>query len=91
MLKETISFLDTEIYIKNNKLVTKIFRKKADCQSFLNINSEYPKLLKSSVPYSQTLRVKRICSTKKDFDYHSRKLKERFLRQGYDQNLLMSN
>ena len=42
--KERISFLDIEIYIKNNKLHTKIFRKKADRQSFLNINSEHPKL-----------------------------------------------
>ena len=29
----------------------------------------------------------RICSTKKDFDHHSRELKERFLKQGYDQKL----
>ena len=43
--KERISFLDTKIYIKNNKLHTKIFRKKADRQTFLNINSEHPKSL----------------------------------------------
>ena len=86
--KEKISFLDTEIYIKNNKLHTKIFRKKTDHQTFLNINSEHPKLLKSSVPYTQTLRIKKICSTKKDFDHHSRELKERFLKQGYEQKLV---
>ena len=82
--KERISFLDTNIYIKNNKLHTKIFRKKTDGQTFLNINSEHPKSLKNSIPYSQALRVKRICSTKKDFDHHSRELKERFLKQGCD-------
>ena len=67
-----ISFLDTEICIKNNKLHTKIFRKKTDCQTYLNINSEHPKSLKNSIPYSQALRIKRICSTKKDFDHHLR-------------------
>ena len=36
--KEIISFLDIEIYIKNNKLHTKIFRKKTDRQTFLNVN-----------------------------------------------------
>ena len=36
--KEIISFLDTEIYIKNNQLHTKIFRKKTDRQTFLNVN-----------------------------------------------------
>ena len=42
ILKERISFLDTEIYIKNKKLHTKILRNKTDCQTYLNINSEHP-------------------------------------------------
>ena len=82
--KEKISFLVTEIYIKNNKLYTKIFRNKADRQTFLKINSQHPKSLKNSIPYSQALRIKRICSTKKDFDHHLRELREIFLKQGYD-------
>ena len=36
--KTSISFLDTEMYIKNNKLYTKIYRKQTDRQSFLHIN-----------------------------------------------------
>ena len=32
-----------------------IFWKKSDQQTFLNISSEHPKLLKKSIPYSQTL------------------------------------
>ena len=71
MSEERILFLDTEIYIKNNKLHTKIFRNETDRQLFLKIDSEHPKLLKNSIPYSQALQIKRICSTKKDFDYHS--------------------
>ena len=86
--KERISFLDTEIFIKNNKLHTKILRRKSDHQAFLNIDSENLKSLKDSIPYSQALRIKRICSTKKDFDHHSIKLKERFLKQAYDQKLV---
>ena len=87
-MKGRISYLDTEIFIKNNKLHTKIFRKKTDRQTFLNINSEHPKSLKNSIPYSQALRIKIICSSKKSFDHHSKELKERFLRQGYDQKLV---
>ena len=48
ILKERISYLDTEIFIKNNKLHTKIFRKKPDRQTFLNIESEHPKSLKTA-------------------------------------------
>ena len=86
--KERVSFLDTEIYVKNNKLHTKTFRIKTDCQTFLNVNSEHPKSLKNSISNSQTLRIKRICSTKKDFDHHSIELEERFLKQLYDQKLI---
>ena len=85
ILKERISFLDSEIFIRNSKLHTKIFRKQTDRQTFRNINSEHPKSLKNSIPYSQSLRIKRICSTKKDFDHHLTELRERFLKQGYDQ------
>ena len=81
--KERILVLDTEIYIKI-KLHAKIFRKKIDRQTFLNMKSEHPKSLKNSIQYSETLRIKRICSTKKDFDHHSRELKERFSNEGYD-------
>ena len=87
-MKERILFLDAEIYVKNNKVHTKLSRKKTDRQIFLNINSEHPKSLKNSIPYSQALRIKRICSNKKDFDHHLRELRERFLKQGYDQELV---
>ena len=86
--KERISFLNTEIHIKNNKLHTKIFRKKTDRQTSLNINSKHPKSLRSSISYSKALRITRICSTKRYFDHNSRELKERFLKQGYDQELV---
>ena len=87
ILKEIISFLDTKIYIKNNKLHTKIFRNKTDRQTFLHFNAKHPKSFRNSIPYSKTIWIKRISPNKKDFDYHSRALKERLLKQGYDQKL----
>ena len=87
-MKERISYLGAKIYIKNTKLDTKTFRKKTDRQTFLNINSEHPKSLKNSISYSQTIQIKKLSSTKKNFDHHSRELKERFLRQGYDRKFI---
>ena len=55
-------------------------KKKTVCQTFLNINSEYPKYLKTSIPYNQALRIKRTCSKKADFEYHMLELKERLLK-----------
>ena len=35
-------------------------------------------VMKISILYSQTLRIKRICSKTTDFEYHLQELKERF-------------
>ena len=76
------------MHIKNNKLYTKIYRKETDRQSFFQIDSEHPKSLKNSIPYSQALRIKLICTSSKDFEHHRKELKERFLEQGYSSELL---
>ena len=36
-------FLDTEVSLRNNKLVTKTYRKSTDRQNFLHVDSEHPK------------------------------------------------
>ena len=56
--QSSIPFLDMGVYIKNNKLYTKIYTKEIDRQNFLHINSEHPISLKNSSPYSQVLREK---------------------------------
>ena len=71
--KTGVTFLDTEVFIKNSKLYTKIQRKKADRQIFLNINFEHPKSLKT-----------RICSKTTHFEYQLQELKERLINQGYN-------
>ena len=86
--KTSISFLDTEVYIKNNKIYTKIYRKQTDRQSFLYIDSEHPKSLKNSIPYNQALRIERICTPLKDFEYLCKELKQRFLEQRCNSELL---
>ena len=76
------------MYIKNKKLYTKIYRKQTDRQSFLHIDSEHPKSLKVDISYIQAIRIKRICTTSQDFEYHCKELKQRFLEQRYDSGLL---
>ena len=56
--KNCIVFLETEIYLHNGKLHTKIYRKETDRQHFLHIKSEHPKSLKDSLPCSQAIRIK---------------------------------
>lgn len=61
--KRKVMFLDTETYIKDNKLYTKIYKKESATQTFLNITSEHLISIKNNIPYNQALRIKRICST----------------------------
>ena len=86
--KTSILFLDTEVHIKNNKLYTKIYRKQTDHQSSFHIDSDYLKLLKDSIPYSQALKIRLICTTSKDLYHHCKELKQQFLEQGYNSELL---
>ena len=59
-------------------------QKKTDRQTFLNINSEHPKSFKTNIPYSQALRINRICSKTTDFEYHLQELRERLVNQFYN-------
>ena len=56
-----IAFQDCIIYIKGNKLYTKLHTKNTDRHMYLNFNSEQPISLKRSIPHSQFLKLMRIC------------------------------
>ena len=56
------AFLDLIIYIKDNKLYTRLHTKNTDSHMYLNFNSEHCMSLKRSIPYSQFPRLKRIHS-----------------------------
>ena len=64
-----IAFLDAMLYKdENNNIQTTLYRKPTDQQAFLHAKSEHPRSLKNSIPYSQALRLKTICSTSTEFD-----------------------
>ena len=73
-----ISFLDTLMYKdKNNTLQTTLYRKLTDQQSYLHAHSKHPKSLKISIPYSQALKIKTICSTLMERGYEGNILKDK--------------
>jgi len=81
--KEEINFLDTTVYIKNNRLLTKLYRKPTDRQSYLNNKSYHPNSTKRGIPYSQALRMKRICSEQDELKKNLDHLKLTLLSRGY--------
>ena len=84
-----ILFLDTLIYKdKNNTLQTTLYRKPTEQQSNIHAYSDRPKSLKISIPYSQALRIKIICSTVAKYKKHNALLKQNFIETGYEKNVL---
>ena len=81
----SVSFLDTIVYKEGTRLQTKLYRKETDRPSYLHKRSEHPKSLKQSIPYSQALRIKRICSIQKDYESSCQELAERIVNRGYQQ------
>jgi len=63
-----INFLDTCVYIHNNKLNTRVYFKKTDTHQLLHKQSFHPEHIFKSIIKSQLIRFKRLSSTKQDFD-----------------------
>ena len=84
-----IEFLDVLVYKDHsNMLKTTIYKKQTDRQNYLEARSEHPKLLKDSIPYSQALRIKLICSSQQEFLNHTEKMINQFQKCGYNRSLI---
>jgi hypothetical protein len=86
--EKEISFLDVKIKKAGDRLITDLFTKATDSHDYLLYSSAHPQRCKDSIPYSQFLRIRRICSVLKDFDKHVVIFSMHFLRRGYPLELL---
>ena len=61
--KSRVNFLDTTIMKNDNgEVETDVYQKPTDTHPHLHWTSAHPPLLKCIIPYSQALRLRRICS-----------------------------
>ena len=87
--RRVIAFLDAMLYKdENNNIQTTLYRKPTDQQAFLQAKSEHRRSLKSSISYSQALRLKTICSTSTEFDKNCAAIKQKFLDRQYKEEVL---
>ena len=81
--------LDNLVYKEhNNRLQTALYKKLTKSQNYLHANSAHPLTLKKSIPYSQALRIKLVCSTLDEYKKHSNELVNRFVEEGYKENII---
>ena len=76
--REKINFLDVVIKIKEGKIITNLFFKPTDGHQYLQYDSCHSEHIKRSIVFSQTLRLKRIFSEKRDLDSNVENLKQWF-------------
>ena len=73
--REKIKFLGMVIKIKEGKIITDLYCKPTDCHQYFHYDLCHARHIKRSIIFSQTLRLKRICSEKNDLNVHVEDLK----------------
>ena len=82
--RESVTFLDTKVIRDGNRMVTDLYTKPTDTHQYLHQRSCHPSHCKSSIAYSQALRMRRICSRATHYQQHVAELKEHLIRRGHD-------
>ena len=79
----SLAFLDIKVSIRGNVLCTSVHYKPTDSHSYLLYSSSHPSHVKNSIPYSQFLRLRRLCSDDSDFSSNSEEMCQFFEKRGY--------
>ena len=78
----SLAFLDIKVSISGNVLCTSVHYKPTDSHSYLLYSSSHPSHVKNSIPYSQFLKLRRLCSDDSDFSSKS-EMCQFFEKRGY--------
>ncbi len=78
-----LNFLDVNISLCENEISTSIYKKPMSKNMYLSFYSNHPKHLLRALPYSQAIRIKRICSDENKCRTEIVEMFERFLDRGY--------
>lgn len=86
----SLPFLDTLVTAKNSGLTTTVYYKPTDSHSYLLYSSFHPRRTREAIPYSQFLRLRRICSDDLDFQNKCEEMKTFFLGKLYPRRVVES-
>ena len=86
----SLAFLDIKVSINGNVLRTTVHYKPTDSHSYLLHSSSHPSHVKNSIPYSQFLRLRRLCSDDSDFSNKSQEMCQFFEKRGYPASVIQT-
>ena len=84
----SVTFLVINISVQDNNLATSVHYKPTDSHSYLLYSSSYPSHVQNSIPYSQFLRLRGLCSDDSDFNSKCNEMSNFFSELGYPDNIL---
>ena len=84
-----LNFLDVTVKTINNRIVTDLYTKPTDRNTYLPYDSAHPKHCMKGLPYGQFLRIRRICSRDSDYVEHAAKKAAQLILRGYPKSLLL--
>ena len=82
--KDGIPFLDTHVHIEDGEIIVRPYTKETDRKHYLLPSSCHPRHCIDSIPYSQALRVHRICTKEADFEAEMKNMTGYFKNREYD-------
>jgi hypothetical protein len=85
---EKVSFLDISISLENGFLQTDLFTKPTDSHAFLCQHSCHPTHVKRNLPYSQFLRLRRLCSEENRFQQRCDEMERHLYARGYSKQVV---
>ena len=74
----------------SNGLCTSVYYKPTDSHSYLLYSSSHPSHVKNSIPFSQFLRLRRLCSDDSDFSHKSESMCQFFEKRGYPASIVQA-
>ena len=88
----SVNFLDVKVKLSpEGCLTTGLYTKPTDAHNYLSYSSCHPPKCRDSIPYSQFLRLRRICSDTSDFTNEAKIMASHFHRAGYPKKLLQDS
>ena len=86
----SVNFLDTTVLKDRQGIIsTDIYQKPTDTHTYLHWTSAHPPHLKQSIPYSQALRLRRICSSTDTLKKRIVEYADFFVACGYQRTLVL--
>ena len=81
--EENVAFLDLKVKLKQGKIKTDLHVNSTDRHQYLHYSSSHTVHTKRSIVFSQSLRIRKICSQAEDFRKYTMEMRSWFHKRGY--------